>query len=65
MSEEMVEILINDYMLFVKNLKNVVENVEVVYDYVIVDLFIGIIGNIEKYIWMLKVVLFVKIFVNV
>jgi starvation-inducible DNA-binding protein len=63
-SEEMVETLINDYTLLVKNLKNAVENAEAAHDHVTADLFIGTIGNIEKHIWMLKAALPVKTSVN-
>ncbi|KNH22154.1 Dps family protein [Priestia sp. YIM B13446] len=63
-SEEMVETLINDYMLLVKNLKNAVEKAEAAHDHVTADLFIGTIGNIEKHIWMLKAALPVKTSVN-
>jgi starvation-inducible DNA-binding protein len=59
-SEEMVETLINDYMLLVKNLKNGVEKAEATHDHVTADLFIGTIGNMEKHIWMLKAALPVK-----
>lgn len=63
-SEEMVETLINDYTLLVKNLKNAVEKSEATHDHVTADLFIGTIGNLEKHIWMLKVALPVKTSVN-
>ncbi len=60
----MVETLINDYTLLVKNLKNAVEKAEAAHDHVTADLFIGTIGNIEKHIWMLKAALPVKTSVN-
>ncbi|MHA2959929.1 Dps family protein [Priestia megaterium] len=63
-SDEMVETLINDYTLLVKNLKNAVKKAEAAQDHVTADLFIGTIGNIEKHIWMLKAALPVKTSVN-
>ncbi|KSU89300.1 DNA starvation/stationary phase protection protein [Bacillus sp. VT 712] len=59
-AHEMIESVVNDYLILVQQLKVGIKIAEEANDHVTADLFIGTVGRFEKHIWMLNAFLPVK-----